>query len=146
MRTCKRCGRTNGPGGCEASIPDGGRLSVARMRDCAESIAAALATVTAERDAAVKRAEDAEANALPMVATDAMTDGLPRQVVMWMSFDRPAGHALYEHLRCGGPDAPEWLRHTLRDTEFVAPKAHRAEILWRAMAEEWKKETANEAR
>ena len=70
---------------------------------------------------------------VPFEPTEEMWGGLARRIVMWWSFDRSTGAALFRHLENCGESIPDWLREEIPDTEHVPPKGTVAACIYKAM-------------
>lgn len=74
----------------------------------------------------------------PFTPTPEMTDGLARQIVLWLYSYCPAyGSKLHDHLRFGGAyDVPAWLHELIPNRDHTPPKSAIAAAIYRAMLED----------
>lgn len=76
---------------------------------------------------------------VPLDAPEAMWDGLPRAIMLWLDFERSTPRTLFDHLRHSGYDVPEWMREEgeLKALDHVPSKGTRCVLIYRAMVENW---------
>lgn len=76
---------------------------------------------------------------VPRDAPEAMWDGLPRAMMMWLDFDRPTPRKLFDHLRMSGIAVPDWMREEgeMKALDHVPSKGTRCVLIYRAMIENW---------
>lgn len=76
---------------------------------------------------------------VPLDAPESMWDGLPRQIMVWLSCERPTPRALFEHMRLCGYEVPDWMREEgeLKALDHVPSKGTRCVLIYRAMIENW---------
>jgi hypothetical protein len=73
---------------------------------------------------------------VPFQPTEEMWSGLARSIVVWTQFGpRPTGKALYNHLRCSGVKAPDWLKAEIPNIDHVPPMGTIATVIYKAMLE-----------
>ncbi len=70
---------------------------------------------------------------VPVESTEKQWGGLARDLMMWLSFQRPTGAKLHEHLRTLERDIPQWLIDEIPDVDHVPSKGTRAAVVYRAM-------------
>lgn len=75
---------------------------------------------------------------VPIEPTEEQWGGLARDIVMWWSFDRPTGSALFKHLSSLGRDIPNWLHQEIKDVDHVPPKGTVAAVIYKAMLDDSK--------
>lgn len=88
-------------------------------------------------DEAVSRAKQM---LVPVEAPEAMWDGLPRQIMLWLDFERPTPRFLFIHLERSGYAIPAWMREEgeLKALDHVPSKGTRCVLIYRAMIENWR--------
>lgn len=80
--------------------------------------------------------ELSQPRAVPDIPTEAMWNGLARDIVMWMDMaERKTPATLFEHLSRLGTDIPQWLRDEaeMQNPHHTISKGTRAVIIYRAM-------------
>lgn len=76
---------------------------------------------------------------VPLDAPEAMWDGLPRAIMLWLDFERPTPRNLFQHLKSSGYEIPAWMREEgeLKALDHVPSKGTRCVLIYRAMVENW---------
>jgi hypothetical protein len=84
---------------------------------------------------------------VPVEASEAMWDGLPRAIMLWLDFERPTPRKLFDHLRCSGYEIPAWMHEEgeLKALDHVPSKGTRCVLIYRAMIENWRAATPSSA-
>jgi hypothetical protein len=86
---------------------------------------------------------------VPRDAPLSMWDGLPRHLMMWLSFEHPTPRTLFAHMKALGYEIPAWMEEEgeLKALDHVPSKGTRCVLIYRAMVENWlaaESETPNE--
>jgi hypothetical protein len=81
-----------------------------------------------------------ESLTVPVEAPEAMWDGLPRAIMMWLDFERSTPRELFRHLKLSGYEVPDWMREEgeLQALDHVPSKGTRCVLIYRAMLENWR--------
>lgn len=76
---------------------------------------------------------------LPQEPTEAMWDGLARQIIFWMDMHPKTPRALFNHLKSSGYEIPTWLRDEFKNhsLDHTPPKGTRVVMVYRAMIDSY---------
>lgn len=67
--------------------------------------------------------------------SEAVWDGLPRDLIMWMDMESKTPRGLFRHLKLCRGHVPEWLTKEpeMGNLDHVVSKGSRAVLVWKAM-------------